>query len=251
MRHPILAAAAAAVMLSAAAPSIAAPPASVVSALADPGRPAEDRARDAARRPADILAFAGVKPGQTVVDLIMGGGYFSRILAKAVEPGGKVYGYQPDEFIAYEAKYGADQKAVVGAYSNITALNGSLGALSIPEPVDVVFTAQNYHDFHLKAFPADTADKVNRAVFAALKPGGVYLVIDHHAAAGTGVTTSDSLHRIEAEAVKREVTAAGFTFDGELGVLRNPADPRTGLVFDPSIRGKTDQFVYRFKKPAK
>jgi predicted methyltransferase len=239
-------------LLAAAAPQApAAPPSPAISAaVADPARPAEDVARDAARKPAEMLAFAGVEPGDKAVDLVMGGGYFTRILAKTVGPTGKVYAYQPDEFVAFQATYGENQKKVAAAYPNVTAIGGSLGAVSIPDKVDVVLTSQNYHDFHLKPFPADTAAKVNKAVFDALKPGGVYLVIDHYAAPGSGLEAPEKLHRIDPAIVKSEVTAAGFAFDGQLDVLRNPADPHTSSVFDKSIKGRTDQFVYRFRKPA-
>ena len=113
-----------------------------------------------------------------------------------------------------------------------------------------MLTVQNYHDMHLKPFPAETADTVNRQVFKALKPGGLYVVVDHAALPGAPLDTSDKLHRIDEAVVKKEVEAAGFklvTEDDKM--LANPADPHTALVFDPSIRGKTDQFVLKFRKP--
>ena len=131
----------------------------------------------------------------------------------------------------------------------MVALTGPLSAAGLPDGLDMVLTVQNYHDMHLKPFPAGTAASVNAQVFRALKPGGVYLVVDHAAAPGSPVTVADTLHRIDPAIVKQEVAAAGFKFDGESPVLRNPADPHTALVFDPSIRGKTDQFVYKFSKP--
>lgn len=221
----------------------------VAAALADPARPEADKARDANRKPAEILAFAGVEPGDSVGDFIMGGGYFTRILAKTVGPKGRVYAYQADEFIKFNPKYGEDQKAVASAYANVTRVNGSLGAVSFPAPLDLIFTAQNYHDLHLKIAPTGTAANAAKALLASLKPGGTLLVIDHMAADGSGTRDADTLHRIDAAAVRQELEAAGFRFDGESQLLRNPADPRTAGVFDPSIRGKTDQFVYRFRKP--
>ena len=230
-------------------PASAQVPAGITAALADPARPAADTARDAARHPGEILALAGVKPGAKVVDFIIGGGYFTRILSPAVGPGGHVYAYQPGEFIKFKAQYGEDLKTVAAAYKNVTPLDSSFGALDLPDGLDLVITVQNYHDLHLKAFPADTAAKIDAEVFKSLKPGGVFLIVDHAAADGSGLTAPDTLHRIDIAAVKTEVEAAGFKLAAESPLLRNPADPRTAIVFDPGIRGKTDQFILKFVKP--
>ncbi|MBO9557705.1 MAG: class I SAM-dependent methyltransferase [Caulobacter sp.] len=248
-RSMITVLAAALVLGATAAPGLAQAPANLTAALADPARPAADTARDAARHPAEILALANIKPGAKVADLMMGGGYFTRILSAAVGPTGTVYAYQPDEFIKFKASYGEDQKAVAAAYKNVTPLNSSLSALDLPDGLDAAITVQNYHDLHLKPFPTDTAAKLNAEVFKSLKPGGVFLVVDHYAADGSGLDAPDKLHRIDIAAVKSEVEAAGFKLAGQSDVLRNPADPRTASVFDPSIRGKTDQFVLKFVKP--
>lgn len=221
----------------------------ITAAVADPVRPAEDISRDVARKPAAILAFAQVEPGDKVADFIMGGGYFTRLLAKAVGPSGRVYAYQPAEFIQYKAKYGQDQKTVASAYPNVTPLRQPLASVAFPEPLDVAITAQNYHDLHLASFPADTAAKVNAALFRALKPGGVLLVIDHVAASGSGLRDAEKLHRIDPAAARAEIEKAGFRFEAESPILRNPADPHNASVFDAAIQGKTDQFVYRFRKP--
>lgn len=223
-------------------------PAAYAAILADPVRPAADRERDAARRTAETLAFAGVRPGQSIADMIIGGGYFTRIFSAAVGPEGRVTAWQPAEFIGFQASYGESLTAV-DALPNVDAIRSPIGAPVFPQGLDLVFTAQNYHDLHLRPFPADTAAKVNAAVFAALKPGGRYVIIDHHAAAGSGLTAAHDLHRIDIEAVKREVTAAGFVLDGEGDVLARADDPRTANVFDPSIRGATSQFMLRFRKP--
>lgn len=220
-------------------------------ALSDPNRPEADRARDAARHPGEILVFAGLRPGMKVVDLIPGGGYFTRIFSKAVGPAGRVYAYVPDELTALAKGRPPSVAAFVGKppYANTRMILRTLPTFGAPEKVDMVFTAQNYHDMHLSFMgPADLS-VVNRRVFAALKPGGVYIVIDHSAKAGSGLRDTESLHRIDAALVRREVEAAGFVFEGESRVLRNPADPLTANVFNPSIRGGTDQFVYRFRKP--
>lgn len=234
------------VMASAAS---AAPPANVAAALADPARPAEDVARDAARKPGDLLALMNVKPGAKVADFVIGGGYFTRILSAAVGPTGHVYAYQPAEFIAFQASYGENLKKVAGAYNNVTPLDASFQALDLPDGLDAIITVQNYHDLYLKPFPAGTAAKVDAELFKSLKPGGVFLVVDHQAVAGSGTSAADSLHRIDPEAVKKDLAAAGFKLESESKLLANPADPHTASVFDASIRGKTDQFILVFRKP--
>ncbi len=229
---------------------LAAPiPANITKALADPARPATDVARDAARHPAELLAFAGVKPGAQVADFIIGGGYFTRVLSAAVGPKGHVTAYQPAEFIQFQASYGENLKTVAAAYKNITPLSSSLQVLDLPDKLDLVMTVQNYHDLHLGPFPKDTATKINAEVFKSLKPGGVFLIVDHAATAGSGIGAADTLHRIDIAAVKSEVEAAGFKLAAESSMLAVSADPHTANVFDPVIRGKTDQFVLKFVKP--
>ena len=230
--------------------ALAAPiPANITKALADPARPATDVARDAARHPAELLAFAGVKPGAQVADFIIGGGYFTRILSAAVGPKGHVTAYQPAEFIQFQASYGENLKTVAAAYKNITPLSSSLQVMDLPDKLDLVMTVQNYHDLHLVPYPKDTAAKINAEVFKSLKPGGVFLIVDHAATAGSGISAADTLHRIDIAAVKSEVEAAGFKLAAESSMLATSADPHTANVFDPVIRGKTDQFVLKFVKP--
>jgi predicted methyltransferase len=219
------------------------------AALADPARPAADRERDAARKPAELLAFAQIKPGQKVGDYVMGGGYVTRLLAAAVGPAGKVFAFQPAEFIKFKAQYGTDQAAVDAAYANVDAVAGPFAAPAFPEPLDVIITVQNFHDLYLKPFPEGTGDKASAALFAALKPGGALIVVDHSAAKGSGTTLSDSLHRIDKDAVVAALTKAGFKLEAESKLYSRPADPRTANVFDAAIRGKTDQFTLRFRKP--
>ncbi|MCX8475003.1 MAG: methyltransferase [Sphingomonas sp.] len=224
-------------------------PASIQAALADPGRPAADKERDAARHPGELLAFAGIKPGDKVADFIMGGGYFTRILAKTVGDKGRVYAYQPAEFIAFRAAYADEQKAAVAGYANVTPLSDSLGTVKFAEPLDAIVTVQNWHDLHLKQSPPGFAASMAKRLYDDLKPGGVLLVVDHVAATDPGFAVPDKLHRIDPAAARAEIESAGFKFDGSLPLLANPADPHTAIVFDPSIQGKTDQFVYRFRKP--
>jgi len=253
MRRSLLLAASALVAVStaafASAPPLLQEPSPYAAALADPIRPAEDRARDAARHTAETLAFAQVAPGQKITDMIIGGGYFTRVFSAAVGPEGRVTAWQPAEFIGFQASYG-EALTAADALPNVDATSVSLADPELPTGQDLVFTAQNYHDLHLGMAAADTASKVNAAVFDALRPGGLYVIVDHHAAAGSDLAAADTLHRIDIEAVKREVTAAGFVLEAESDLLADPADPLTASVFDPSIRGKTSQFMLRFRKPA-
>jgi len=224
------------------------------AAVADKARPAEDVARDADRKPAEMIAFAGIKPGDIVVDVVPGKGYFTRLFAKAVGPKGHVYAYFPTEIDSMLKGKPPSVTAVTNDsanYPNASLIHAPLSQFAIPQKADVVWTSQNYHDFHDSFFgPADLG-VVNKAIYNALKPGGVYVVLDHVAESGSGLRDTETLHRIDPAAVKKEVTAAGFEFVGEDHSLRNPSDPHTKNVFDPSIRGKTDQFIYKFRKPMK
>lgn len=224
-------------------------PSSYAAALADPARPAAERERDAARRPAELLAFAQIERGERVGDYIMGGGYLTRILAGAVGPSGRVYAFQPAEFIAFRSQYGEDQKTVDAAYENVIAVAGSAPSPAWPEPLDTIITVQNFHDLYNKVAPAGTGMTAARNLYAALKPGGTMVVVDHSAMAGTGSTLSDSLHRIDKATVVEAFTAAGFRLEAESDLYAAPADPRTANVFDAAIRGRTDQFTLRFRKP--
>jgi predicted methyltransferase len=218
----------------------------VAKAVADPGR-AQDRQLDERRKVAEIVTFSEAKPGDRVVDLIPGSGYFTRVFSKVVGPSGRVYAVWPKEYDESPDKV----KAIAAEYGNVDVLTQPAAKFATPQPVDVVFTSQNYHDYPDKFMgPTDPA-LLNAAVFAALKPGGVYLIVDHTAEAGSGLRDTDTLHRIGEAIVKQQVTAAGFEYVGESNVLRNPADDRKTKVFDAAIRGRTDQFVYKFRKPAK
>jgi len=220
------------------------------AAVADPARPAADRERDAERRPAELLAFAGLTPGMKVADLIPGGGYFTRIFSKAVGPSGKVYAYVPDELTKLAKRPPAvNAIAADPAYRNVQVIVRTLPQFGAPEKLDMVWTSLNYHDMHATFMGPANVPAVNRAVFNSLKPGGVYMVIDHADAPGRGIAGVNTLHRIDPAVVRREIEAAGFIYDGESTLLRNPADTHTLAVFDDSLRGRTDQFVYKFRKP--
>lgn len=230
---------------AAAAQTVSAP---VAAAVADAHRPAADTARDAARKPAEMLAFAGVKPGDKVLEILPGTGYFTRLLSKAVGPTGHVWAAVPDPASKF-AEPAASAIAADPVYPNVTVIQITPKEMSALPPLDMIWTAQNYHDLHLSELHIDVPG-LDKLWLNALKPGGTLMLIDHAALPGSPVVeTADKLHRIDPDAVKQEVTAAGFKFGGESTAVRNPADPHTAIVFDPSIRGKTDQFVFRFSKP--
>jgi predicted methyltransferase len=226
-------------------------PAYVTAALAAPARK-DDSANDDRRQAAAVMAFAEVKPGQKVVELVPGEGYWTRIFSGIVGAQGHVYTVWPNEMGKYSAKSFANWQKLVTTpdYVNVSLLQQPAAQLSVSEPADLVFTSQNYHDYHDKFMGPVDMGSFDKQVFNALKPGGLFVVIDHVAPAGSGISDTDTLHRIDPEVVKKEVEAAGFVFDGESDALKNLADPHTDKVFDKSIRGHTDQFIFRFKKPA-
>jgi predicted methyltransferase len=225
-------------------------PSYVNSALSDPAR-GKDAEADARRHPAELASFAQVKPGETVVDLLPGAGYFTRIFSQIVGPRGHVYAIVPNEYAKEDADEVAAMQALVKDphYSNVTLLMQPAAQLTTPAKADVVWTSQNYHDYPDKFMGPTEPKLLNDAVFKVLKPGGVFIVVDHVAAAGSGMRDTDTLHRIDPQTVKEQVIAAGFKFDGESETLRNPADNHTLKVFDPAVRGRTDQFIFRFRKP--
>jgi predicted methyltransferase len=224
--------------------AIAAPPgaAAFQSVLADPIRPPEDVARDADRKPGALLAFAGVHEGMKIAELAPGGGYFTRILTGAVGSKGHVY--------AVTAHPSPALQALAAKRPNLTLAAGAPGTIPTPGPVDLVWTTLNYHDFKNNKLPTgDLAQAYDAEAFRVLKPDGTYFIVDHEAAPGAGATQTSTLHRIEDSVVRREVEAAGFKLEAESNLLRNPADDHTAKVQDASIRGKTDQFILKFRKP--
>lgn len=228
--------------------------ANIKAAVADEARPDMDKQRDDNRKPAQTLAFAEVKPGEKIGELIPGAGYFSRLFSKAVGPEGHVFALVPAR-PANAAADAPDRNAPIKAlaaepnYPNISVEELVMGRVSSPVPLDLVFTAQNYHDLHNVA-GLDVA-AFNKSVFDALKPGGLYVILDHSAEAGSGSRDTATLHRIDVDTVKQEVAASGFEFIAGSELLKNSADSRTAKVFDASVRGKTDQFILKFRKPKK
>jgi predicted methyltransferase len=229
-------------LASACATEPAAPAVDYAAILADPVRPEADRVRDSDRKPAELVAFAGVRPGDRIAELAPGGGYFTRILSGVVGPEGRIY--------AMAGRPSPALQELAAARPNVIVTVAEPGTIPAPEPVDVVWTTLNYHDFkNAKVGEADGAAAINAAAFRALKPGGLYLIVDHDTAAGAGASQTSTLHRIEGALVRREVEAAGFRLDGQSDLLRHPADDHTIRVQETGIRGRTDQFVLRFRKP--
>lgn len=221
----------------------------IKTALADSGRPEKDVARDATRHPGEILTFAGIKPGMKVADFMMGSGYFTRILAKTVGPKGHVYGYQAGQFIKGRPAYADEQKTAVTGYANVTPLSMNLEEVAFAEPLDAIITVQNYHDLYLKFGGPEFAQGVTKRLYDSLKPGGVLLVIDHVANTDPEFKAPATIHRIDPAAARTAIEKAGFKYAGSSKLLVDATDPHTANVFDPSIRGKTDQFIFLFKKP--
>lgn len=219
--------------------------AAVTRALADPAR-ADQAVDDARRKALESIVFSGVGPGDTVVDYLPGKGYWTRIFTGVVGPKGHVYPMWPAVSAARATAVVDDLKG--RNLANVTPVVQTGNIPASDTPVDLFWTVENYHDV-ANAGGEQALAAVNKGVFNLLKPGGIYIVIDHASAPGTGITTTNTLHRIEPAVVKAQVIAAGFQFVGESDALRNPADDHSLKVFDPAIRGHTDQFIYKFRKP--
>lgn len=215
--------------------------------LIDPSRPAEDRDRDATRKPDEVIEFLGIGFGDKVADLLCGGGYYTRILTPLVGTYGEVYaGNNP-----FFQRFGEEALTALLAepgFENVNRIDGPVDELALPMDgsMDAVIIVLAYHDLWLTD---ENRDELNRRVFASLKPGGVYGIIDHHAAAGSGTDVIESLHRIEDSVIIDEISAAGFELAARGNFLGNPGDDRSLRIFDPSVRGNTDRFVLRFEKP--
>ena len=201
---------------------------------------------DPAYKAPEVIAFIGVKPGNKVADII--GGRLTRLLADAVGPTGTVYAVETAEVVKAHPEV-LELMSVAAAGAPNIVVSADPISKPLPQGLDIVFIRQNYHDLYDKFMGPADVPAFNRAVYAALKPGGVYVVLDHAASARSGIGATETLHRIDPARVKADVLAAGFRWDGESKILANRADDHSKIVFDPSIRGKTDQFLYRFRKP--
>jgi len=230
----------------------AADPTLYEAAVAMTDRPAADRARDATRKPAEVLAFAGIEPGMTVLDMFSGGGYYTELLSYVVGPDGRVIAHSNEAYKQYvgdefEQRYGDDR------LPNVEILMAENNELSLdPESLDAIMLVLSFHDLYY-ADPENGWPKIDVAAFLAelhqaLRPDGRMIVIDHYAAAGAPSETGGTVHRIDPAIVVATMTEAGFELDARSDLLRNPDDDYEKVVFDPAVRGKTDRFTMRFRK---
>jgi predicted methyltransferase len=220
-------------------------PAAIRKAVENPARSAEHRARDADRKPAEVLALSGVKAGDKVVEFASFGQYYTTLLSDLVGPQGMVYMYD----LPYtEARSGAASRAFVAAHPNTKYELVDYNKIELPANVDSVMNVLYYHDLSLNSI--DTA-VLNAKILKALKPGGTYFIIDHNAEPGSGTRDTKALHRIDPAVIKQEVTAAGFELVQESNLLAQPSDERKQMPFAPGLRGKTDQTTFVFRKPAR
>jgi predicted methyltransferase len=210
-------------------------PEAIAAAVASSERPAEDVARDADRKPADVLTYFEVLPGQTVFELVAGGGYYTEVFSRAVGTSGRVV-----------ATRLAPERLAAGRLPNVTAAADRDWGLA-SDSVDLAFTSLNYHDLiNLKV----DRPALLEGILTILKPGATFAVIDHAAADGSGTRDVGTLHRVDEATIVSEITAAGFELVDTSALLRRPEDDRTLPVFDAKIRGKTDQFILKFRKPS-
>lgn len=221
--------------------------AAIAAALASPDRPDEDRARDADRRPAEVLAFLGFEPGMVVADVMSGRGYYTELLARAVGPTSKVYAQNNAFVLDKFAREALDARLAHPGLDAVVRVEAELEGLGLPEgQVDLVWMGLFFHDTYW--MQADRTALL-ASVMASLRPGGVFGLSDHHAEAGSGDRDVKTLHRVDRAVVLAEIEAAGFVLEAESDLLRNPGDDRTVNVFDDAIRGRTDRFLFKFRKP--
>lgn len=246
-------------------------------AVNNAARPQRDRDRDINRRPAEVIAFAGIKPGDKIADLMPGGGYFTRIFCAIASDKGHVYAVTVPRSIPRQTSNQAATPTTVPTFepcTNVTTvtlaarnrpapelhsdsddpgwvyeyyqLSPAAENLILPEPVDVIWTSENYHDLHNAAFGSPDMGRVTKSFFAALKPGGILIIEDHAAKAKSDARDTETLHRIDPALVKREILSAGFVFVGKSKLLRNPKDKHTTKAHE--MHDKTDRFILKFRR---
>lgn len=225
----------------------------IKAAVDNPSRPQRDRQRDVNRKPEQVLAFAGVRPGLKIAELEPASGYFTRILCKAVGSSGHIDAvnftlhFSPEQMKRMSGRPMGPPPAPKTDCDNVTYSVQASTELHLPSDLDMVWTAENYHDFRIPEFGSADVRAFNQTVFNALKPGGMFIVEDHAAAAGSGARDAATLHRIDPALVKQELEAAGFKYAGQSRILHNPRDAHTDMVFKTVDR--TDRFLFKFRKP--
>jgi predicted methyltransferase len=230
--------------------------AAIAAAIASPDRPKSDLEQDERRKPQQVLEFAGVAPGMHVIDVFSAGGYYTELLARTVGVKGGVIAYNNPPYASFAAK-GIAERYAGDRLPNVKQVTCTIEALDlIPSSLDLAIFVMSYHDLYWKpddgSWPPTDPKLLLGKLYAALKPGGVVMVQDHVAnPGGEPDKVVADLHRIDPSLVKRDFAKAGFVFDGESRLLANPGDDHTKLVFDEAVRGKTDRFLFRFRKPLK
>lgn len=235
-------------------PIAASAQADLSAAVAGPGRPVDQIALDAGRKPAEVLAFLGLKPGDVAADIMAGSGYYTEIMARAVGPKGRVIAVEPTQFYTGQPKAIAAWDALKGRAPNVELTVGPFGTIAAaPASLDFTLMHLVYHDLYWESaqykVPRVDPAAFLKSLYAATKPGGIVGVVDHVGAAGDTRAIVDALHRIDPAVIKADFKAAGFILEGESPLLRVVGDDIAKLVFDPAVRGKTDRVVYRFRKP--
>ena len=219
----------------------------IQNAIADPMRPAGYRAADPLRKPAETLEFSGVRPGMLVGEFYPAGGYFTRMLSDIVGPSGHVYAI---ENAGWNDSVKDDRTMLAeGKWKNVSLDVQPFGTVKFPRPLDLAWVTQNYHDLKIAKYGKVDTVSFDRQVYAALKPGGIFFILDHQGPAGLTEAQIEKMHRINRDVVVREVTSAGFKLAAEGKFLRRPGDDHSKPIFDSSIRGHTDQYALKFVKP--
>jgi predicted methyltransferase len=221
------------------------------TAVSHKDRPELDKQRDERRKPAEVLEFLGVRPGMHVMEIMAGGGYYTELLSRAVGRLGKVYSQNNKLYYEFQSDKFVQQRLDNNRLPNVVRWDKELHDLQIPEnSVDTVFMMLVFHDLY---WSDDHPKQILAALFKILKPGGTVAIVDHSAQVGSGEKSAETLHgihRIDEQLIKTTLTQAGFIFDSESDLLRNPKDARDKPFFDISMIGKpTDRFIFRFKKP--
>ena len=216
------------------------------AAVDAPDRPEADRARDADRKPGEVLTFFGIEPGDQAVDLMGGAGYYTELLSRVVGGEGVVYAQNNAFVLTRFADKPLTERLKNPDLANVRRLDRELDDPGLPDGLDAVIMILFYHDTYWQGVDRE---KMNAAIFKALKPGGIFGIVDHHAEAGSGSRDVKTIHRMDEGLVRGELLAAGFELAAESDILRHPEDPRSENVFSPNIRGKTDRFVLKFRKP--
>ncbi len=230
--------------LIAAAPSLAT---LIARAVTDPGRPDQSKAGDPLRKPAETLAFSGVKPGMVVGEFYPGGGYFTRMISDVIGPTGHIYAIENEKWKG--AVEGDKALLAEGRWNNVSIDFKPFGTVEFPKSLDVAWVTQNYHDLKIAEYGAVDTLAFDRSVYQALKPGGIYFILDHQGRAGMSAKEIGKMHRINKAVVIKEVTAAGFRLVAEGRFLHRPGDDHSKSIFDKSIQGHTDQYALKFVKP--